>query len=79
MIWQLEIVPWSMHETYATRNGDDRHMCRPLYPMEYGSMVHNQTRTEIVKFIHVPTPSVLLDNGSMVYDQTNVDRNGKYH
>ena len=30
MIWPLEMVPWSMRETNAIRNGVDRYTCCPL-------------------------------------------------
>ena len=30
MIWQLEMVPWSMRETDAIINKDDCRMCCPL-------------------------------------------------
>ena len=29
-IWPLEMVPWSMRETNAIKNGVDRRTCRPL-------------------------------------------------
>ena len=61
-----------MYETDTIRDG----ACAALYNlcnMHY-SMVHNQTNTNRNGDIHhVLTPTVLLDNGSMVHNEINRD------
>ena len=39
-----------------------------------------QTQTEmIMTILHADSPTVLLENGSMVHNQTNADINIRYH
>ena len=49
------MVQWSMHETDAIRNGDDRHMCCHLH-ITRGIWFHSSNANRNGEIYHVLTP-----------------------
>ena len=66
------------NQTNANRNGETHHVPTPLHSRMVPWFIIKQTRTEmIIPVSRAKPPTVLLENGFMVHNQTNADKQQK--